>query len=127
LRVEYVPVVNVKAVTSKKPIEGQSSLDLMANAVRETIKYAVKPDHMIEDREWFLELTSQLHNTRAIGIGGVLKEYFSEDEPEDLINTEESDDLEVTESDMRFLFAWKENAGRYLKVEPPKDLWTESE
>jgi plasmid rolling circle replication initiator protein Rep len=127
LKVEYLPVVNVKAVKPKKLVEGQSPIDSIADAIRETLKYSVKPEDMVADREWFLELTSQLHNTRSIGIGGVLKEYFSEDEPEDLINTEEQEDLEAKESDLSILFGWREWAARYSKIEPPKDFWTESE
>jgi hypothetical protein len=41
-------------------------------------------------REWFLVLTRQLHKTRAIGTGGVLKQYLREleQEPKDLIRQE---------------------------------------
>lgn len=121
LRVDYLPVVNVKAVKPKKLIEGQSPIDAIADAIRETLKYSVKPKDMLDDPQWFLELTSQLHNTRSVGIGGVLRDYFSEDEPEDLINTEESGDLEISDSDLSIVFGWRELVKRYAKIEPPKD------
>lgn len=121
LKVDYLPVVNVKAVKPKKAIEGQSPIDAIADGIRETLKYSVKPEDMVGDHQWFLELTSQLHNTRSVGIGGVLRDYFSEDEPEDLINTEEPGDLEVSDSDLSLLFGWREWSQRYAKIDPPKD------
>ena len=44
------------------------------------------------DSAWLVELTCQLHKTRAIALGGIFKKYMKEDEPEDLINSEDSED-----------------------------------
>jgi plasmid rolling circle replication initiator protein Rep len=118
LRVGYLPVVNVKTVKPKgKPSPDSKPIDVMVDAIRETLKYSVKPDDMVADPAWLLELTTQLHNSRAVGVGGVLRDYFSEDEPEDLINADETSDLEVSESDLTLWFGWREMSKRYAKVD----------
>jgi len=60
----------------------------------EVIKYSVKESDLTADREWFLELTRQLHRTKAIAVGGILRDYFREleQEPEDLIGVALSGD-----------------------------------
>jgi hypothetical protein len=60
------------------------------------------------------ELTKQLQKTRAISIGGCLKEFFSEDEPEDLINGEIQEE-EKSEDDSLLLFDWSTIVRRYKK------------
>jgi len=118
LRVGYLPVVNVKAVKAKSKTEAKEPIDDLIDAIRETLKYSVKPDDMVSDPAWLLELTTQLHNSRAVGVGGVLKNYFSEDDPEDLINTDETSDLDVSESDLTLWFGWREMVKRYIKETP---------
>ena len=88
----------------------------MMGAVLETFKYSVKPSDLIgggteKDREWLVELTSQLHKTRAIALGGVFKQYLSEAEPEDLIG--EDDDQEDQELSSIY-FGWREILARYV-------------
>ena len=70
---------------------------------------------MVADREWFLELTTQLHKMRAIATGGVLKEHLREleDEPEDLIGV---GDDELGEDYGRLLFGWKRSEKRYKMI-----------
>ncbi len=88
-------------------------------AVLETMKYTVKPADLLRslDPHWLCELTKQLHKTRAIAIGGLLKPYFSENETEaEMIQgTEESQLLE--ESEFLTWFGWREMAKRYVKVD----------
>lgn len=106
LRADYTPIVHVTAI---KP---QSGGDL-GFAIKETFKYTVKPSDLAADAEWLAELTQQLHKTRAIALGGIFKQYLSEDEPEDLIHVdEETADTELI-SDDRFYFGWRELAKRY--------------
>jgi hypothetical protein len=90
-------------------------------AVLETLKYSVKPDDLIgdkkeikeEDKEWLVELTSQLHKTRAVATGGILKEYLKqlEEEPEDLIHTD--DDQEPNNSIASVIFDWEQRLQKY--------------
>jgi plasmid rolling circle replication initiator protein Rep len=111
LRVDYTPVVNVKAV---KPNKNRPESEALPSAICETFKYSVKPEDLVSDRAWLVELTTQLHKTRAINLGGVFKQYLSEEEPEDLIG--DSDEDEPC-SDVVITFGWREYLKRYCKVE----------
>jgi plasmid rolling circle replication initiator protein Rep len=118
LKTEYLPVVNVKSVkgNSAKSNGNLNDASEVAKAVCETLKYSVKESDLLADPDWLIELTKQLHKTRAIALGGVLKEYLSEDDPEDLINTEEeNDDESLDESDSSLIFDWADNVRRYKK------------
>ena len=133
LKINYTPMVNVKAIKPSKkkskpdnnnnsePTE-QSSLDSeMVKALCETLKYAVKEDDLTLDAGWLQELTVQLHKTRAISVGGVLKEYLSEEElnnPDDLIHTDLSIDKEEGEEVAKIFFGWREKVKRYQKENP---------
>ena len=87
LKINYTPIVNVKIVKPKLGVEG----DGIAAAVCETLKYSVKPDDLVSDRNWLLGLTEQLHKVRAVAVGGVLKQYLAdlEKEPDDLIHVDD--------------------------------------
>lgn len=111
LRVDYTPVVNVKAV---KPQYGKTYT--ISHALLETLKYSVKESDLMHDAAWLQELTKQLHKTRAVSVGGVLKQYISEEEPEDLIHAEDEEDSEST-SDVDVWFGWREMVKRYAKTE----------
>jgi len=117
LKVGYTPIVDVRAVKAKKgtlKASGDVAKDTMARAVCETLKYSVKPDDLLADPEWLSELTKQLQKTRAISIGGCLKEFFSEDDPEDLINGEIEEE-EKTEDEAMLFFDWASAIRRYKK------------
>lgn len=123
LKVDYSPIVDVRAIKGKKGTlnaTGDASKDAMARAVCETLKYSVKPDDLLANPEWLGELTKQLQKTRAISIGGCLKEFFSEDDPEDLINGEVQEE-ENTEDDSFLLFDWSAIVRRYRKSKTKKN------
>lgn len=103
MKLDYTPVIDVRAVK-----QGDKPMQL----VPEIIKYVTKESDMVADREWFLELTRQLHKMRLIATGGVLKEYLKElqQEPEDLIG--EGDDS-VIEDLMTLLFGWRRQERKY--------------
>ena len=90
-----------------------SPWEMVAGAVVEVIKYAVKPDDMLADPLWLIELSSQLKNTRAVALGGELRRYLSEDEPEDLVNDDKESD---TMNSGGVHFGWREQAQRYRKL-----------
>ena len=106
MRLDYNPVIDVQAVK-----EGSRPMEL----VPELLKYCVKESDLVADREWFLELTRQMHKMRAIATGGVLKAYLKEleEEPEDLIG--ESDLLEAQDSGLLY-FGWKRREKQYRLV-----------
>lgn len=106
LRVDYKPILDVQAL---KP--NDSLLGLLA----EVIKYSVKESDLTADRDWFLELTKQLHRTKAIAVGGILREYMRdlEAEPDDLVG--EDNEGEVDEGHL--YFGWKPSQKRYKLVD----------
>lgn len=128
LKVSYHPVVDVRAVRPKKGKMAQEGDDVMS-ALVETIKYTVKPSDILRgdncqqpgqrvrmtDQEWLIQLTTQLHKTRAIATGGILKDYLKvlEDEPEDLIHVDENGETQADEESPRVAFGWREQAKRY--------------
>jgi plasmid rolling circle replication initiator protein Rep len=117
LKTDYPPILNVKVVKSKTTTSNDvqdSSNQAMVQAVCETLKYAVKPSDLLADPDWLGELTKQLQKTRAISIGGCLKEFFSEDDPEDLINGEIQEE-EKSADEIFLLFDWSTIVRRYRK------------
>jgi plasmid rolling circle replication initiator protein Rep len=117
LKTDYPPILDVRVVKSKTTTSNDaqdSSNHAMAEAVCETLKYAVKPSDLLADPDWLGELTKQLQKTRAISIGGCLKEFFSEDDPEDLINAEIQEE-EKSEDECYLLFDWSAIVRRYKK------------
>jgi plasmid rolling circle replication initiator protein Rep len=118
LKADYTPRVDVRAVKPKKTTLNEKPDPVnkaMAQAVCETLKYSVKVDHLLADPKWLDELTKQLQKTRAISVGGCLKEFFSEDDPEDLINGDIEED-ENTKDDIFLLFDWSTIIRRYIKT-----------
>ncbi len=83
--------------------------------IPELLKYCTKESDLTADREWFLELTRQMHKMRAIATGGVLKNYLKEleREPDDLIG--EGDSGEVDEGHL--YFEWKRKVKKYKLVD----------
>lgn len=114
LRASYLPVVNVKTV---KPPKGETDPRTgLRVAIMETLKYGVKPDDLTSDGEWLCELTRQLHKTRAVSVGGKLRPYLREEEPEDLIHDEDSEsELAATGDDPRIIFDWATEVKRYAQ------------
>lgn len=105
LRVDYQPILDVQAVK-----QGVQPMSL----VPELLKYCVKESDLVTDREWFLELTRQMHKMRCVATGGVLKEYLKilEEEPEDLIG--EGDENVPDEGHL--YFGWKYKEKKYRQV-----------
>jgi hypothetical protein len=81
--------------------------------VPELLKYCVKESDLVCDREWFLELTCQLHKMKAVVVGGILRQYLAEleKEPEDLIGENEESEGEFDEE--HWYFGWKQKLKKY--------------
>ncbi len=106
-RLDYKPMTHVRAIAKEHN---------PCVIIPEILKYQVKESDLVANREWFLELTKQLHKTRAVAVGGVLRSYMSdlEREPEDLIG--EDNKSEVDEGHL--YFAWKRSQKKYKLVDP---------
>ena len=106
MRLDYDPILDVRSVK-----EGSKPMEL----VPELLKYCVKESDLVADREWFLELTRQMHKVRAIATGGVLKDYLKEleEEPADLIGDSESGETD----EASLYFGWKRKEKKYRMVD----------
>lgn len=106
MRLDYNPILDVQAVK-----QGSKPMEL----IPELLKYCTKESDLVADREWFLELTKQMHKMRCIATGGVLKQYLKEleEEPEDLIGESESGEIDQA----KLYFGWKRKDKRYRLVD----------
>jgi hypothetical protein len=84
--------------------------------VVEILKYAVKPSDMVRDPWWFLQLVDQIHKTRAVAVGGILKKYIREQEKENLLS--EPGESPLVEEMERVFFQWKQIVRKYRKITP---------
>lgn len=106
LRIDYKPQTHVRAIAKDQD---------PTVIIPEILKYQVKESDLVANREWFLELTRQLHKTRAVAVGGVLRDYMRglEQEPEDLVG--EDDQGEIDEGHL--YFGWKRQQKKYRLVD----------
>lgn len=119
LRINYRPVVDVRVVRPERRLASGRVVPVSWNiwgAVVEILKYAVKPSDMVRDPEWFLQLVDQIHKTRAVAIGGILKQYIREKEKEDL--TIEPGEEPLVEEWERLFFQWKQIVRKYRRIAP---------
>jgi plasmid rolling circle replication initiator protein Rep len=88
LRINYDPGAHIKSI--KIDLDSDKT-----NIICEIAKYTVKPEDLTVDREWLVEYTKQIHKLRAISLGGILKQYLSEEEAtnEELVLGESTDEI----------------------------------
>jgi hypothetical protein len=118
LQVEYEPMVNVKIVKPKGEAKTLDAESLM-HAVKEVLKYTVKEEELVIDQAWIVELAKQLHKTRAVSVGGVLKNYLSEEDvtEEEMLSGDDEPDDDSQTTNEHWLFGWREDYKRYLKLQ----------
>ena len=61
---------------------------------------------------WLLALADELRNARSVAVGGILRQYLSEEEPQNLV-TENED--EIMNNPGGVLFGWREQYNRYKR------------
>jgi plasmid rolling circle replication initiator protein Rep len=121
LRIDYTPIINIQRVKVKGSLKKSSlatddSQDGITKAICETFKYSVKGSDLIKDAEWLKELTNQLHKTKGITIGGCLRSFIEEKEPENLIDTgleDEEKTGELKDDEIMLIFEWASVVRRY--------------
>lgn len=112
LGVSYTPITDIRKVRTK--LTGEANRSALADAVAETLKYAVKPADMTKDREWFHELTRQVFKLRFVSTGGVLKDLFKEETSEEdllLLSEEEEKDQDLGS----LTFNWYKTKAKYRR------------
>lgn len=132
-RLDYDPYVHIQTV---KPQKGSKNGKDIVGAVCEVAKYTVKPSDLLGDpvdkktgkklkytgplshRDWFLELTKQMHGTKAMNLSGVFKEFMTEEEPvqEEILEAvnDEVEGIPVDKEDM-FYFTWWQTVKKYAR------------
>lgn len=115
-RLDYSPVVDIRTVKNCVPEASSGLTEGLKAAVAETLKYSVKPSDMIEDNNWFLQMTKQVHRKRFIASGGVLKNILRESQEtnEDLIF---ADNLNEISDRSRIAFNWRQSEKCYRRFE----------
>jgi plasmid rolling circle replication initiator protein Rep len=90
-----------------------SKFEYIFSAIKEVIKYAVKPDDMLLDPDWLIELSTQLRNSRSIALGGEFKKYLKDDDGtnQELIGEAET----LKDNAGGVFFGWRERLERYQR------------
>lgn len=81
LGLDYDPIIDIRKAYKEDKQDRINSIQgnhPLSRALREALKYAIKDKHLTVDHKWLSVITSQLHNSRAISVGGIFKEYLSE-------------------------------------------------
>ena len=136
LRIDYTPMVNIKAVKPKKgekilpdpkEFDKDNSKDNgMIAGICETLKYTVKENDLVgkyckdddTNSTWLKKITEQLYKSRKVEYRGVLKDIGKQLESayddDDLIKI--NDEKETTEDGPleEIVFTWKEAIARYV-------------
>lgn len=118
LRIPYRPVVDIRAVKLALVPDTQRVNPMPKNmcaAVAEILKYAVKPSDMVRDHDWFLTLVEQVHHTRGVAVGGILKRYIKEREQETMLSEPGEEPVDEKE---KLFFEWKQKVMKYRKIAP---------
>jgi plasmid rolling circle replication initiator protein Rep len=112
LRVDYDPGAHIQAIK----VLGDN--DIILDAVKEVAKYTIEGDDLTVDGEWLVEYTKQVHKTRAISLGGILKKYLSEEEAtnEELVLGESIDSFNELVAPF-YLANWDKSDTRYVARE----------
>lgn len=119
MRLDYTPIVNVKAFK-------MSTKDKMAKSLAETAKYTVKDgDYLTDDVELtdasVLVLDRALANRRLVAFGGKLKEIhktlnLDDIEDGDLVNTGDDEELREDVDYMIEVYHWHVGFRQYVKL-----------
>ena len=69
---------------------------------------------MVQDGKWLLSLVDQLNRIRAIGLGGIFKQFLKEieEEEEEAVNDQECDNAEP-DNESALFFGWRKPVKRY--------------
>ena len=104
MKLDYDPQIWIERLPRKK--------QTMEDAVKEVLKYSVKPADLVDEDEWLWALTDQLHHVRAVEVLGSVKKFFKEDDDEMLVvEDKEQPELELTGNETTF--DWHRKDARY--------------
>lgn len=117
LKVDYTPIVDVRSVNPRSKNKGDAAKREIFEAICETFKYSIKESDLTSDFAWLEELTDQLHKTRAVATGGILKPYLQDYEWDaDSFLDGEGDFDKIfghLDDEPTMSFGWREKVKRY--------------
>lgn len=127
MRLDYKPVVDVRIVKPRKgsepiQVEGVNLPESMPDATKslmsaitETIKYTTKPSDMVKEKSWLFEMVNQMHNVRAVSLGGIFKQFLKEtdDDNQDLITATETDIDKAVKNEGGLIFDYRKQYKKY--------------
>ena len=112
MRDDSIMSVDVRAVKSLNKDDPKTGLQ---RAAAETLKYSVKPDDMINNPDWFLAMTEQVHKLRFMATGGVLKDVLRQDDETDQDLIVADDVAEQPDDGARLAFSYRPSDRRYRR------------
>lgn len=114
MRDDSITQVDIRAVKSLNKDDPKTGLQ---RAAAETLKYSVKPDDMINNPEWFLTMTEQVHKLRFMATGGVLKDVLRQDDETDQDLIVADDVAKQPDDGARLAFSYRPSDRRYRRFE----------
>jgi hypothetical protein len=123
MKLDYVPVCDVRACRDKKggKIVSSSDVDSMKSSVAEAIKYTIKTKDLLKEDEfenvdWFLEYTRQIKGQKLLTSGGVLKGIFKDGfTDEELIHPENDKTEEQPKAEDIAFFGYSKEKRKYRR------------
>lgn len=121
MRLDYIPVCHVEKV-HLTGTDKQNKRKL-TKTIAEVAKYMVKPTDLIgkgnpRDKDFFIELTNQIHGTKQLNSSGTFKKYLKEIEPteEEILQAVTDDELDVVKGfEGELYFNWFYSQKKYGK------------
>lgn len=114
MRLDYAPVVDVRAASAKKP-SGGSPIDASRDAAIEAAKYASKATQLLELGESLTEFHFQTQNVRYYSVSRDLKEFISAgDIKKSEMMDESNPDANGDIPSLRGIAQWFEDSQEYL-------------
>lgn len=112
MRDNSITQVDIRAVKNLNKNDPKTGLQ---RAAAETLKYSVKPDDMINNPDWFLTMTKQVHKLRFMATGGVLKDVLRQEEETDQDLIVSGEVAEDTDDGARLAFSYRPSERRYRR------------
>lgn len=120
LEVEYTPVTDIRTVKPNKRATGRKQ-DMMG-AICETAKYTVKVSDLVgkgtlSDRQWFIELSNQLHATKQINLSGLFRDYIKNGDVtgEEILEANDDSGTDKVSGEDMFFFSWYPSIKKYAR------------
>lgn len=114
LQVDYIPNVDIRTVKATKKCPNEH-----LSIIKEVIKvagYCAKPKNILGDKEWFLEHTRQVANTKQVVMSGLFKHFINQldvNEEDILKAVNENDDSLSQEENIKVRMNWLRKYERY--------------